>query len=61
MCYYKFSVRSTVHLLEVKETHASATPIMTGIKENIFAGLLDVPNIDEDNAIVKIGVKARTT
>ena len=44
-----------------QKTHASATPSMTGTKDKSFSGLLDTPNNEADNAIVNIGVEARTT
>jgi hypothetical protein len=44
-----------------QKTHASATPSMTGARDKSFFGLLDAPNKDADNAIVNIGVEARTT
>jgi hypothetical protein len=34
---------------------------MTGTRDRIFAELLDTPNSEVDNAIVKIGVEALTT
>jgi len=44
-----------------RATHASATPMMTGMSDNIFDKLHDTPNNDADSKIVKIGVEARTT
>ena len=47
--------------LHGEPTHASATPTMTGIRDTSLLGLLVLPKKDADNAIVKIGVAARTT